>query len=63
MNKVDVMSSIDEMMDMYCSDCLVIQELRKTRGKPAAHKFCINECTVGEHLQFLGQELLKLQDE
>lgn len=63
MNKATVMSSIDEMMDMYCNECLVIKELRKTRGKQSAHKFCIEQCTVGEHLQFLGKELMKLEDE
>ena len=63
MNKVNIMASIDEIMDMYCQDCLVIKELRKSRGKTAAHQFCINECTVGEHLQFLGTELMKIQDE
>jgi len=60
-NKVSVMQDIDELMDMYCADCLVIQQLRKTRGKQGAHKFCIKNCTVGEQLQFLGQELMKLQ--
>lgn len=62
MNKVSVMQDIDELMDMYCSECLIIQELRKTHGKQGAHKFCIEKCTVGEQLQFLGNELMKLQE-
>lgn len=63
MEKVSVMQDIDELMDMYCADCLVIAELRKTRGKQGAHQFCIEHCTVGEQLQFLGNELLKLQSD
>lgn len=58
MNKVDVMKDIDELTDTYCTDCLVIRDLRKTRGKQGAHRFCIEKCTVGEQLQFLGQEMM-----
>ena len=62
MNKIDVMKDIDELTDMYCVDCLVIRDLRKTRGKQGAHRFCIEQCTVGEQLQFLGQEMMKIQE-
>lgn len=58
--KVTVMKDIDELHDTYCSDCLVIQQLRKERGKTRAHRFCIEACSVGEKLQFLGEELLKI---
>ncbi len=60
MNKIDVMKDIDELTDTYCVDCLVIRDLRKKRGKPGAHRFCIESCTVGEQLQFLGQEMMKI---
>ena len=60
MNKIDVMKDIDELTDTYCVDCLVIRDLRKQRGKPGAHRFCIESCTVGEQLQFLGQEMMKI---
>ena len=60
MDKVTVMKDIDELHYMYCADCLVIKQLRKERGKPEAHRFCIEECTVGERLQFLGEELMKV---
>ena len=60
MNKTDVMKDIDELMDMYCADCLVIQDLRKQRGKHGAHRFCIESCSVGEQLQFLGKEIMKV---
>ena len=59
MDKVSVIKDIDELTDTYCTDCFVICDLRKTRGKTAAHRFCIESCTVGEQLQFLGQELMK----
>lgn len=60
MNKIDVMKDIDELTDTYCVDCLVIRDLRKQRGKQGAHRFCIESCTVGEQLQFLGQEMMKI---
>ncbi|MEG0260893.1 MAG: zinc-finger domain-containing protein [Lysinibacillus sp.] len=60
MEKISVMKDIDELHDTYCGDCLVIQQLRKDRGKTGAHRFCIQSCTVGEQLQFLGQELMKI---
>ena len=60
MDKVSVMKDIDELTDMYCSDCLVIRDLRQKRGKTKAHQFCIEKCTVGEQLQFLGKELMKI---
>lgn len=62
MNKVAVMKDIDELTDMYCSDCLVIRDLRQQRGKTKAHQFCIESCTVGEQLQFLGKELMKFSE-
>ncbi|WP_431029964.1 zinc-finger domain-containing protein [Lysinibacillus sp. LZ02] len=62
MNKVSVMEEIDALTDIYCTDCLVIRDLRKTRGKTGAHLFCIKQCTVGEQLQFLGKELMKVKD-
>lgn len=55
-----IIKGIDDMTDRYCEGCFVKTQLRKDRGKPGAHKFCIESCTVGEQLQFLGQELLKV---
>lgn len=62
MNKIDVMKDIDELTDTYCVDCPVLRELRNKRGKQGAHRFCIESCTVGEQLQFLGQEIMKIQE-
>lgn len=62
MNKLDVTKDIDEITDTYCTDCLVIRDLRKTRGKQGAHRFCIESCSVGEQLQFLGNEMMKIYE-
>lgn len=62
MNKITVMKDIDELTDTYCNDCPIRKDLREARGKSGAHRFCIEQCTVGEQLQFLGQELLKIYE-
>lgn len=62
MDKSAIIKDIDELMEMYCKDCLVIRDLRKERGKSKAHQFCIEHCTVGEQLQFLGNELIKYNE-
>ncbi|WP_301109811.1 zinc-finger domain-containing protein [Sporosarcina sp.] len=60
MNKVMVMKDINQLLDIYCEGCYVKKQLIKERGKTGAHQFCISECTVGEQLQFLGNEINKL---
>jgi len=61
-NKNTVIKDIDELTDTYCNDCPIKGDLRKNRGKTGAHRFCIEQCSVGEQLQFLGQELLKIYE-
>ncbi|WP_102692428.1 zinc-finger domain-containing protein [Rummeliibacillus pycnus] len=60
MEQITIVKEIDELLQGYCEDCLAKKQMRKERGKAGAHKFCIESCTVGEQLQFLGQELLKV---
>ncbi|MCG7333835.1 zinc-finger domain-containing protein [Sporosarcina sp. ACRSM] len=60
MNKTNVMNEITEILDVYCEECFVKRQLSKEKGKPGAHRFCITTCTIGEQLQFLGQELNKI---
>ena len=60
MKKTSVITEIDELLDLYCEGCLVKKHLTQERGKTEAHKFCIEECTVGEQLRFLGSEMNKL---
>lgn len=59
--KQTVISEIDELLETYCEGCLIKNEFRQTGGKTAAHRFCINTCTVGDQLQFLGAELIKVK--
>lgn len=58
-SRLKIMNEIDEVMDRYCNDCLLKRTLNKERGKTAAHRFCINECTIGDQLKFLGNEMNK----
>lgn len=60
LSRVAIMSGIDEIMDRYCRGCLVKETLNKERGKTAAHRFCIRECTIGDQLRFLGNEMNKI---
>jgi hypothetical protein len=60
MNKTNVMNEITEILDVYCEECFVKRQLSKEQGKTGAHRFCITTCTIGEQLQFLGQELNKI---
>lgn len=61
MNKTSVIHDINELLDTYCEGCYVKKQLVKERGKTGAHQFCISQCTIGEQLQFLGQEINKLK--
>ena len=60
LNKMTVIRDIDDMLETYCDGCFIKKELKSKNGKSIAHRFCINRCTVGEQLQFLGKELLKV---
>ncbi|MCP1144349.1 zinc-finger domain-containing protein [Lysinibacillus endophyticus] len=62
MNKSTVIKDIDELTDTYCNDCPIKKDLRNKIGKSNAHRFCIEQCSVGEKLQFLGQELMKIYE-
>lgn len=60
LDRTQMMREIDDVMDRYCEDCLVKKALMKERGKAGAHRFCIETCTIGEQLRFLGNEMNKL---
>lgn len=62
MKKAAIISDIDEVLDQYCEGCLVKKSLTQDRGKAEAHKFCIQQCTVGDQLRFLGSELNKFNE-
>jgi hypothetical protein len=59
MNKTIIMLEIDTVIDTYCSGCFLKRQLAKDKGKTAAHRFCIDGCTVGDQLKFLGSQLNK----
>ncbi|GKV55388.1 MULTISPECIES: zinc-finger domain-containing protein [unclassified Sporosarcina] len=59
MNKLTVMTEINEMLDTYCEGCFIKKQLAKDCGKTGAHQFCIQTCTIGEQLRFLGNEMNK----
>ena len=59
MDKTFVMNEITEILDVYCAGCFLKTQLAKEKGKTGAHRFCITTCTIGEQLQFLGQEMNK----
>ena len=60
MNKIIIMNEIDGILDDYCDGCFLKTQLSKDKGKSGSHKFCISLCTIGEQLQFLGQEMNKI---
>lgn len=58
-HRTEIMGEIDQILDKYCRDCLLKKTLNRERGKTAAHRFCISECTIGDQLKFLGNEMNK----
>ncbi len=60
LDRAHIMEEIDGVMDRYCDNCLVKKALNQERGKTAAHRFCIEECTIGDQLKFLGDEMNKV---
>lgn len=55
-----IVRDIDELNEKFCEGCFVKEQLRKDNGKTAAHRFCIESCSVGDQLKFLGRELIKI---
>lgn len=60
LDRAHIIEEIDEVMDRFCENCLVKKTLNQERGKTAAHRFCIQECTIGDQLRFLGNEMNKV---
>lgn len=59
MDRSIIFNEIDAVIDTYCEGCLLKKHLTKDKGKTAAHKFCITDCTIGDQLRFIGNELNK----
>ncbi|MCR8846871.1 zinc-finger domain-containing protein [Rossellomorea sp. SC111] len=59
MNRKEVVDKVDELIDTYCNDCLLKAHFRKEYGKTYAHRFCIEQCTIGEQIRHYGECLNK----
>lgn len=59
LDKTVVMSEIDSILADYCEGCFLKTALKEESGKAGAHHFCITQCTVGDQLKFLGEEMNK----
>ncbi|WP_072136198.1 zinc-finger domain-containing protein [Bacillus kwashiorkori] len=52
-----LLTEVNKLLSTYCDGCFVHRQLRKEYGRRSAHHFCINKCTVGNHLRKLGNQL------
>ncbi|PLT28397.1 zinc-finger domain-containing protein [Peribacillus deserti] len=57
MDRKQIFSEVDEILESYCAGCFLKSHHRKEKGKAFAHKFCISQCTVGEKLKEAGRKL------
>ncbi len=57
LEKKQVVGEIDQLLDTYCTDCLLKKTFRKEYGKNYAHAFCIEQCTVGQMIKDFGKKL------
>jgi len=61
MNRKKIYEEVEEMLS-FCDGCFVQKHFRKEKGRTFAHQFCLSQCTVGEKLKKLGQELTNLNE-
>lgn len=57
--KKDVLKQVDFLLSTYCDGCFLHKQLVRDNGRTHAHRFCINQCTVGESLKLIGGNLNK----
>ncbi|KRG12464.1 zinc-finger domain-containing protein [Lederbergia galactosidilytica] len=57
MQHIELLNEINDVMDTYCKGCFLKSHFRRTYGKNYAHRFCIQNCTVGQELQEIGRVL------
>jgi len=53
----ELFTQVESLINQYCVDCFLHQQLKKEGGRRSAHRFCISQCTVGERLQEYGKKL------
>ncbi|MBT2639024.1 zinc-finger domain-containing protein [Bacillus sp. ISL-39] len=57
MTRNEVLAEVETLLNTYCNGCFLKKHHRQENGKRYAHRFCINECTVGEKIKKCGQRL------
>ncbi|MFT9596655.1 zinc-finger domain-containing protein [Mesobacillus sp.] len=57
MTRNEILAEVETLLNTYCNGCFLKKHHRQEHGKRAAHRFCINECTVGEKIKKCGQKL------
>lgn len=56
-NRKRILLEVEELLSSYCKGCFLHKYHRQEKGKRHAHRFCINECTVGEKIKDYGKRL------
>ncbi|MGE7764821.1 zinc-finger domain-containing protein [Peribacillus sp. NPDC096540] len=57
MNRKKIYEEVEDVLTSFCHECFLQKHFRKEYGRSYAHQFCISQCTVGEKLKQLGNEL------
>ncbi|WLR53010.1 zinc-finger domain-containing protein [Bacillus tianshenii] len=57
MKRKEIIEEVTELIDTYCTDCLLRAHHSKEYGRKQALRFCIKQCTVGEKIQQYGKKL------
>lgn len=60
MNEIErkrLIQEAESLMEQYCDGCFLYKTLRSEKGRRIAHKFCIDQCTIGEKLKEYGNQL------
>ena len=56
MKRKQIYEELEEILS-FCEGCFLQKHFRKQNGRTFAHQFCLSQCTVGEKLKQLGNEL------
>lgn len=55
--KKAMLKQVDSLLNTYCDGCFLHKQNVLDNGRTYAHRFCINQCTVGESLKQIGANL------
>ncbi len=56
-HKKRMYKQVDHLLSTYCQGCFLHKQLAADHGRRYAHRFCITQCTVGEQLRRMGNQL------